>query len=122
MKIFLISFLFWPFIVNAQSVDVNDISAKSSNTTIEIKKDVKPEKEFEIVSDEADVDGDPAPLMKEARNNWKMACSQWKKETKELNKENQVLAMNCGTPQCTKEGVETICSSKGKYKLKVRVK
>lgn len=122
MKITLISILILPLITQAQSVGIKDIPTSAANTTIEIKKDNKAEKEFEIISDDAEIEGDPAPLMKEARNNWKMACANWKQELKDLNKENQVLSMSCGSPECTTVGVETTCSSEGKYKLKVRVK
>jgi hypothetical protein len=122
MKITLILFFLLPVITYAQSVGVKDIPAANGNTTIEIKKGTKLEKEFEIISDDADIEGDPAPLTKEARNNWKAACSQWKQEIKDLNKDNYVLSASCGSAECSTVGMETKCSSVGKYKLKVRVK
>ena len=95
---------------------------------IEIKKGgaygaiVKPnEPLFEITQGEEDLSGDGAPLLKDARNNWKKSCADWKKEFKDMNKLNQILTMNCGKQVCTTEAMETTCSSKATYKLKVRV-
>lgn len=125
----LILFLF--SVAQAQKVGVNidDVNAEEG-TTIEIKKrsgdaygaTVKPnEPLFEITQGEEDLVGDGAPLLKEARNNWKKSCNDWKKEFKEMNKLNQILTMNCGKQVCATEVMETTCSSKATYKLKVRL-
>lgn len=130
MKLFL-SILLLLSIAQAQKVGVNieDVNAEEG-TTIEIKKRsgdaygsiVKPsEPLFEITQGEEDLVGDGAPLLKEARNNWKKSCNDWKKEFKEMNKLNQILTMNCGKQVCATEAMETTCSSKATYKLKVRV-
>jgi hypothetical protein len=116
-----ISLLLLPLIAQAQSVGVKDIPA-GEDTTIEIKKGKGYDKDFEVVSDEDSVEGEAAPLLKDARSNWKKACSDWKSELKELNKENQVLSMSCGTMECSTVSMESTCRSKAKYKLKVRVK
>lgn len=121
MRKALISLFFLPFFAQAQSVGVKDIPA-GEDTTIEIKKGKGSDREFEIVSGEESIEGDAAPLLKEARANWKKACSDWKLELKELNKENQVLSMSCGTMECSTVAMESTCRSKAKYKLKVRVK
>lgn len=111
-----------PFLAQAQTVGVKDIPA-GEDTTIEIKKGTKiSDKEFEIVTEEEDIEGDAAPLLKEARANWKKACADWKKETKDLQKDSQVLSLNCGKMQCSTVSMESTCHSKGKYRLKVRVK
>ncbi len=127
----LLSILFLFTMVEAQTVgvNINDVNAEEG-TTIEIKKNsgnaygaiVKPnEPLFEVTQGEEDIAGDGAPLLKDARNNFKKACSDWKKEFKDLNKLNQILSMNCGKPVCTTEAMETTCSSKATYKFKVRL-
>jgi hypothetical protein len=106
----------------AQSIGVKDIPA-DGDTTISVKKGSSTtENKFEITSGEDDVEGDEATLIKDARVNWKKACAQWKKELKELNKDNQILTMNCGKMVCSTEGVESVCRSKAAYKLKIQVK
>lgn len=127
----LISILLLFSIAQAQKVGVNidDVSAEES-TTIEIKKRsgdaygaiVKPnEPLFEITQGEEDLVGDGAPLLKDARNNLKKSCNDWKKEFKEMNKLNQIITMNCGKPTCATEAMETTCTSKATYKVKVRL-
>lgn len=119
--------------LKAQSVGVkvDDINAEEG-TTIEIKKGVKSSTPgtvgttpngplFQITEGEETIEGDGAPLLKQARSNWKKACAEWKKEFKEMNKENQILVWNCGKQNCATETMETVCSSKATYKLKVKV-
>lgn len=121
MKKYLCLLFFVPFFVEAQSVGVKDIPA-DGDTTIEIKKGKNSDKEFEIITNEDEVAGEAAPLIKDARLNWKTACTEWKNETKDLNKENQILSLSCGKMECTSAAMETTCSSKARYKMKVRVK
>lgn len=121
MKTLALVLVLVPFLAFAQSVGVKDISA-DADTTIEIKKGKKSDREFEVVSGEDDIEGEAAPLLKEARANWKTACAEFKKETKELNKENQVLALSCGKMNCSTVAMESTCHSKGTYKIKTRVK
>lgn len=104
----------------AQNVGVKDISA-SEDTTIEIKKG-KRDQEFEVVSGESEIEGDPAPLLNDARTNWKKACADWKAEIKDMNKENQVLGLNCGKMKCSTVAMESSCQSQGTYKIKTRVR
>jgi hypothetical protein len=119
------------FSVQAQNVGVNvqDINSEEG-TTIEIKKGVKSSGSigtlvtaplFQITEGDESIEGDAAPLLKEARSNWKKACNEWKKELKEMNKENKILTMNCGKQECATAAMETVCSSKATYKLKVKV-
>ncbi len=108
----------------AQKVGVNVEDANTSeNTTIEIKKGGSPidKVKFEVTDGEENIEGDPAPLLKEARSNWKKACNEWKKEFKDLNKDNSILSMNCGSQSCATQAMETVCTSKATYKLKVKV-
>lgn len=121
MKKNLVWLLLLPFAVQAQSVGIKDIPA-SEDTTIEIKKGKNADKEFEVITDEDTVEGEAAPLLKDARANWKKACSEWKAETKDLNKENQILSMNCGKMECATVAMESTCHSTAKYKIRVRIK
>ena len=97
----------------------------NENTTISIKKGDaanKCEKLYEIVESTAEIQGEPSILSKEARNNWKKACADWKKEIKELNQENKIIALDCGKVTCAKEGGEgQVCSSQGSYKIKTKI-
>jgi hypothetical protein len=115
----------------AQNVGVNveDINSQEG-TTIEIKKGVKSSGSigtlvtaplYQITEGDESIEGDGAPLLKEARSNWKKACSDWKKEFKEMNKDNKILTMNCGKQECATAAMETVCSSKANYKLKVKM-
>ena len=114
--------LILPFLAQAQSVGVKDIDAADGDTTIEIKKGKNSQREFEIVTNEDELSGDSAPLLKEARANWKKACTEWKQETKDLNKGNQVLSLSCGKMECSTASMESTCVSTTKYKVKVQVK
>lgn len=123
MKSLICALILLPFLVSAQTVGVKDIPADGeSSTTIEVKKGRYTDREFEIVTNEDELEGEAAPLLKEARANWKKACADWKAETKDLNKENQVLSLSCGKMTCTTVAMESTCSSTSKYKVKVRVK
>jgi hypothetical protein len=103
-------------------VKVDDVNA-NENTTIEIKKGNKATttNQYEITQGEDNIQGEPAPLLKEARANWTKACNDWKKEFKDLNKENSIISMSCGTQNCATQTMETTCTSTAKYKLKVKV-
>ncbi len=125
LKSVLILMALCPTMVWAQKVGVHvDRIDANENTTIEIKKGdhQKNEKQFEIIEGTDQIDGDAAPLLQDARKNWKTACADWKKEFKELNKDNQVLALSCGRMTCSTVAMESTCNSQGKHKLRVQVK
>lgn len=105
---------------HAQSVDVKDVSAHD-DTTIEIRKGHRGTDKWKITEGQDDIEGDAAPLIQTARANWKTACAEWKREVKELNQENSVIALNCGRMSCKSENMENTCRSTGKYKIKVRI-
>lgn len=104
----------------AQSIGVKDIPA-DGDTTIKIQKS-KDEPQYEITTGTDEIQGEAAPLLKDARENWKKACKEWKQETKDLNKENQVLTLNCGPMLCSTAAMESTCTSVGKHKIKVKIK
>lgn len=108
----------------SQKTSVTEIPM-NENTTISIKKGdaaMRCEKLYEIIEGTAQIEGDPAVLTKEARNNWKKACADWKKDLKDLNKDNKVIAIDCGKVTCSQQGTEgQVCSSEGSYKIKTKV-
>jgi hypothetical protein len=122
MKKALILALLFTWTAQAQTIGVKDIPADvEGETTIAIKKGPKAiiERKYEVVTTEDEIEGDSAPLLKEARTNWKKACSDWKNETKELNKDNRVMQMSCGKMRCSTESMESTCTSKSKLTLRV---
>ncbi|MEN0058740.1 MAG: hypothetical protein AAGB31_07890 [Bdellovibrio sp.] len=121
MKKILIGMMLLPSLVLAQSVGVKDIPA-TEDTTIEIKKGARSDKDYEIVSEKGEVEGESAPLLKDARVNWKKACNEWKAEIKDLNKENKILSMTCGKMECSTVSMESTCRSQSSHTLKVQVK
>jgi len=106
----------------AQTAAIKDIPA-DGDTTISIQKGSKNTGEYAITEGRADVAGDPEILSKAARDSWKKECDKWKQELKDLNKENQILAISCNSPVCKKtDASETQCQSEGVYKLKTKIK
>ncbi len=105
--------------VNAQEVSVNKVEA-NQDTTISIKKgsSVEPKRKYSIVEGNHDLAGDKDVVAKSAEKNWKAACTEWKKEFREDNKDNKIISIVCGSMKCEKEGVETTCRSLAKYKIK----
>ena len=79
--------------------------------------------DFELVSGDEAVYGDPTLGQTEAYTSWKEACADWKKEVKKLNEDNQVLMINCNHPTSTREktGLMTY-HSRGTYKIRVALK
>ncbi len=111
---------------NAQTtgVKIDNIDSSSEDTTISIKKGssaAKAEKKFEIIDGDGEIVSDGKLLRNEAQESWKKACESWKKEIREDNKDNKILAINCGSQTCAPENGQTVCKSKGTYKLKVKM-
>lgn len=114
----------WSVPAWGQKATVGEIPM-NENTTISIKKGdaaSRCEKQFEIVNGTAAIEGDPSVLVKDARASWKQACAQWKKEIKEMNTDNKVLAIDCGKASCSLQGSEgQVCHSEGSYKIKTKI-
>lgn len=131
MKAMISTFIFLFSITGlAQTATIKDIPVHDSGsddtqkeTLISISKGSKISgKKFEVVEGHDEIEGEPQILKTEARKSWQTACSDWKKETKELNKENQILALSCNSVACVgAESNMTVCKSKGTYKLKVKM-
>ncbi|HMN67671.1 MAG TPA: hypothetical protein PKC28_03950 [Bdellovibrionales bacterium] len=115
----------------AQTVDVKDVPGggdEESTTTIEIKKGKKTDSttvttnaKWETQDGTADVQGDSAATAKEAKGTWKKACDDWKKEFRADNKENKIIAINCGTPSCGGDAGQKTCASKASYKIRTKI-
>ena len=100
-------FVFFPYLVFAAE---ETVAGKSSE---------KVEKYFEIIDGTSQVAGEPGTDKKEARASWVTACDEWKKETKTLNKKNEVLSLSCSQADCSyQENGSYVCSSTATYKLK----
>lgn len=117
----------------AQSANIKDLpldGEEGSSTTITIEKNkpgYRPGQPTQPVANEVldssvEIEGEAAPLNKAAKANWKKACDDWKKEVKELNKDNQILSMNCGSSRCAPESTAlTVCKSTATYKIRLKL-
>lgn len=113
----------------AESVDIKDVNAaqagEESTTTIEIKKG-KPsstasQNQWEVTDGSADVEGEAGATNKDAKSNWKKACDTWKKETRDDNKENKIISLNCGNATCGGDAGAKVCTSKATFKIKTKI-
>lgn len=124
----MIEFFFVASVALAQKAGVTEIpiSENGTTTTISVQKGSPTapgsRDTSEVLDGSAEIAGEPNVLVKGARESWKVACDDWKKEVKDLNKENQVIALNCGSPKCATEAGGTVCKSTANYKVKVNLK
>ena len=108
----------------AETTISESVKASDQDTSIVIKKGKSAEDaEYEIISDTAEITGDPSSVDKNAYNSWKEARDQWKKDLRDSNKNNEVLAMDCSQPTAVpdKDSI-TIYRATCKYKIKVRMR
>ncbi len=131
-KISLISLCFLASVAFAEDgtkvIHKTSASDGDSSILIETTKNPKNKVDFEILTGDEEIAGDPTAGTKEAHASWKEACKEWKKELKENNKDGQVLVSSCGTASFTKDesagagsGIY-VYKSNAKYKIKVRIK
>lgn len=124
--LFTIGFLV-SFVAIAETVDVTikDVETKQSDGALVIRKEpingLLTPPQFEITQGDEEIVADSAPLLNQARGNWKKSCADWKKEMKENNKDNQVISLNCGSMECSTAAAESTCKSKATYKIKVKI-
>ncbi|MCE3010724.1 MAG: hypothetical protein LW875_08935 [Proteobacteria bacterium] len=86
-----------------------------------IQVENNPPTSLEVITVTGDIEGDPNPLMNQARSSWKKACEDWKKEIREINKENQVVSVNCNSPKCEKEqNLSILCKSQGTAQVRIK--
>lgn len=128
MRTLLLIITLLPATLYAQNVNIKDIDTDSESTTIEISKGKKKVDEaqkcvanWEITEGSADINGDGANMMGDAKKNHKKACEDWKKEFRADNKENKIITLSCGTMTCNSDAMEKTCSSRGSYKIKTRI-
>lgn len=103
-------------------IKVKDIDMSHEAALIIKRGDVKECLEFEIIEGHDEVFGMPEYQKDKGRENWQKACAQWKQSMLDLNKGNQIIALNCNIPSPVVEGEQTYYKSTGTYKIKVRVK
>jgi hypothetical protein len=104
-------------------VKLKDVNT-SDDTSIIIKKGAPIGEcvEHEIIEGRDDISGDPAFARDAAHTGWKNACKEWKTSMREMNKDNQMISLNCNTPIIDKSGDMYTYKSSGSYRMKVRMK
>lgn len=106
----------------------NDSDGKDSSVLIQTTKGAKVLPDYEILSGDEEIAGEPIAGRPEAYKAWKEACADWKKELKENNKDGQVLVASCGVAKFSKDesaGAGSglyVYRSEAKYKIRVRIK
>jgi hypothetical protein len=126
-RLFMFSFIFILLFVPksfAQKAAVTEIPLEGS-TTITVQKGAANSGSTEmsqILDGNAEISGEPNVLSRGARDSWKKSCDDWKDEVKALNKENQLIAINCNSPSCNAMNGSTTCKSIATYKVKVNLK
>lgn len=117
----LLVFLFTPAHAEKAAVKVEDIPT-SDETSITIQKGKSKNNctAFEIVDGREDVFGMPEYDKSKSMASWKAACQEWRTGLKELNKENRIIALNCGQPSATKESDQYVYKSSATYKVRVK--
>jgi hypothetical protein len=79
--------------------------------------------DFEMISGDEAVYGDPVLGQTESYASWKEACAIWKQEVKDLNKGNQIILINCNRPTSTSEKNGLVTHhSRGTYKIRIPLK
>lgn len=105
-------------------VKVSDIPT-SGDTSIVIKKGVVNTTlvpDYDVITDKDEIFGDPSTNRSEAYTSWKSACQEWRKEMRDMNKENQILTLNCNSPTLQKDEYIYTFKSMGTFKIRVRIR
>ncbi len=105
------------------SVKVEEVPT-SQDTSIVIKKGTLTQDctEYEILDGKDEIAGDLNYARGGAMTAWKQACKEWKTSMKEMNKDNQILSLNCNSPTADKDGDQFVYKSNGTYKMKVKIR
>jgi hypothetical protein len=77
--------------------------------------------QYEIIDGHEEIAGDSNFAKETALNSWKTACKEWKASMREMNKDNQMIALNCNTPIADKANDQVAYKSTGSYKVKVKM-
>lgn len=124
MKFFpslLLAFFAFAAIAEKMDVKLKDVSA-DNDTSITIGKNQGQCVEYEIVSGQEEISVAPEYDKTKARKEWQLACDEWKKSMRELNKENRIITLNCGSPTRSTEGDQHAMKSTATYKVRVQMK
>lgn len=103
---------------------MDDITT-DQDTSITIKKGssaVRSEPDYEIVSGSEEIAGDEEIDDKRALASWKESCETWKRETRELNTENKIIILSCGSKKRVRTENKHVYTSVGKYQIRVRIR
>ncbi len=74
--------------------------------------------QFEIIEGNSQIIGDADSMKAGAKAKWKTACNEWKKETKEINRNERLIEISCNSPDCSSTDDGIVCSSSAIYKIK----
>ncbi|MES3038462.1 MAG: hypothetical protein V4736_11200 [Bdellovibrionota bacterium] len=108
---------------SAQQIQIKEDMNDKELTTIEVRKkhSVGHDLTYKIEEGKDEIEGDAAPLLQNARKNWKQSCNDWKKEFRENNVGNKIISTNCGKMKCETVAMETVCRSETTYKVRVKL-
>lgn len=126
-QILFISFLFLslPSFALKAGVKLEEVET-DQETSITIKKGsqalAKECVEYQIVEGKDEINGAPDFDRKKSYQDWKAECDKWKQAMKDMNKDNQILQLNCNKPKLGREGEMGTYASDGTYRIKVRIK
>jgi hypothetical protein len=112
-----------PALAEEPTLSVKGMPA-SQDSTITIRKGdaAKTDPDYRIESGSEEISGDPVAGQQESYKSWKDACTEWKKEMREMNKAT-LIALNCGTPSASRDSSSRVTQkSTGTYKIKVRIR
>jgi hypothetical protein len=119
MKLLALFTLMFSSLAYSQRMDFRGVNT-SEDTNIQIHHGSMPSqsRRYEIINDSFEIEGDPAMLASEGRDNWKAACSGLKSET---TNGSQIISVSCGIPECSKLNYQTTCRSTASRKMRVLV-
>src|SRR4051794_208691 len=72
------------------------------DTTISVKKGRPAETDYRIDSGTEEISGDPVSGQQGSYESWKKACTDWKKEMRDMNGKT-LITLNCGTPHSSRD-------------------
>jgi hypothetical protein len=103
-------------------VKIDDIHT-GEDTSITIQKGTKAGTciVYNIIDGTEEVFGSPEHDRSKAYVSWKTACTEWKREFREINKDNSILSYSCNQPAMAKDGDLYNYKATASYKIKVRM-
>jgi invasion protein IalB len=117
--------LFFSTLLSAdeKGLKISDIPAQEGTSVVIKKGEGICGPDYEVISGSDEVVGDPSSGEKESYASWKVACEAWKKEVKEVNRDNQLLSLNCAMPVAVRlNNGTTIYHSSATFKVKTKIR